>query len=583
MEDEGEQAEVMALMHSGPECPAQFSLIGDTCYLQMKDTKLNWKDAEKKCQETDSHLALVKTGLINDAVQSMVMGGTGAWIGLSDKQTEGTWKFADGKKLGDWNKWKEGSPDGGEEENCAVMSQDGTWDDKNCTMEFNVICTKPKGNSQLNRWIGMSDKGHHNSFMWSDDNYVTYTNWGTGFPNTHSGADAVCVYMDSITGGWLHSSCHENMPSVCKTAQEITSVPPDHYGCDADQIAYEGSCYEVNLSYKTFSEAGEDCILKRGDLVTITSEAEQSRITTIIAETGTHFWLGTRFDPDSQEFQWVSGEEWTYSNWAWGEPDLVHHDGNLTWCAYMHRHDEIGHWRVVDCYDEFAYICESPRQGYTEPPTTTTTVPPVIQCPTLFAQKYNGHCYEYFGITESQYGLGWTFDEGRAFCKNHFSGDLISFGDKDESDFFFTTFPSLGDNDYWIGMREDDEEGYHWVDGTQSGYENWAEDFPNSEDGNLPCITENVWFEPDTYIQEHEWENANCDTRLGVFCEVEGQVDPFTTAPPPTRPPNVPCHDDGDFTWIRRSLEAEDFCYAFISSQESIDYTGLTWAQVSCH
>ena len=248
----------------------------------------------------------------------------------------------------------------------------------------------------------------------------------------------------------------------------------------------------------------------------------------------------------------------------------------------MHRHDEIGHWRVVDCYDTFAYICESPRQGYTEPPTTTT-VPPVIQCPTLFAQKYNGHCYEYFGITESQYGLGWTFDEGRAFCKNHFSGDLISFGDKDESDFFFTTFPSLGDNDYWIGMREDDEEGYHWVDGTQSGYENWAEDFPNSEDGNLPCITENVWFEEDTYIQEHEWENANCDTRLGVFCEVEGQVDPFTTAPPPTRPPNVPCHDDGDFTWIRRSLEAEDFCYAFISSQESIDYTGLTWAQVSCH
>ena len=37
MEDEGEQAEVMALMHSGPECPAQFSLIGDTCYLQVKE------------------------------------------------------------------------------------------------------------------------------------------------------------------------------------------------------------------------------------------------------------------------------------------------------------------------------------------------------------------------------------------------------------------------------------------------------------------------------------------------------------------------------------------------------------------
>ena len=83
MEDEGEQAEVMALMHSGPE-----------------DTRLSWKDAVSKCQETDSHLAQIKSMLINDAVQSLVMGGTGAWIGLSDKQTEGTWKFADGKKFG---------------------------------------------------------------------------------------------------------------------------------------------------------------------------------------------------------------------------------------------------------------------------------------------------------------------------------------------------------------------------------------------------------------------------------------------------------------------------------------------------
>ena len=585
VEDAGEQAEVMALMHSGPECPAQFSLIGDTCYLKIKDTKLNWKDAKAKCQETDAYLALVKTGLINDAVQSMVMGGEDAWIGLTDKQTEGTWKWADGKKLGNWNHWKEGSPNGGEEENCAVMSDAGTWDDKNCTMLNNVICTKPKGNQQMDRWIGMSDKGHRNSFMWTDDNPVTYTNWGLGFPNTHGGSDSVCVYMDSINGGWLHSACHENMPSVCKTAQEITSVPPDHYGCDADQVAYEGSCYQVILSYKTWDEAQADCILRRADLVTITSEAEQARITTIIAETDTHFSLGMRFDPDSQEFQWVSGEEWTYEHWAWGEPDMIHHDGNNTdgWCAYMHRHDEIGFWRVVSCDEKFAYICESPRQGYTEPPTTTTTVPPVLQCPSLYAQQYNGHCYEWFSLAESQYGIGWSFEEGRAFCKNHFSGDLISFGDKDEEDWFFNTFGSFfgggADSDWWIGMKEDNEEGYHWVDGTQSGYENWGEDYPNSEDGKLPCVASHYHYNYDTYESEHWWENANCETRVTIFCEVEGQVDDFTTAPPPTRPPNVPCHDDGDFTWIRRSLEAEDFCYAFMSSSETSDYVGVTWAQ----
>ena len=47
MEDEGEQAEVMALMHSGPECPAQFSLIGDTCYLQVKEMFKGESKADK--------------------------------------------------------------------------------------------------------------------------------------------------------------------------------------------------------------------------------------------------------------------------------------------------------------------------------------------------------------------------------------------------------------------------------------------------------------------------------------------------------------------------------------------------------
>ena len=32
---EDEQAEVMALMGAGPECPEGFSLVEDTCYLQV--------------------------------------------------------------------------------------------------------------------------------------------------------------------------------------------------------------------------------------------------------------------------------------------------------------------------------------------------------------------------------------------------------------------------------------------------------------------------------------------------------------------------------------------------------------------
>ena len=130
-----------------------------------------------------------------------------------------------------------------------MVQGDGNWDDRNCTTQLALVCTRPRGSAQLNRWIGLSDRGNPNTFEWSDGSYVYWTNWGPGYPSTHGGLDDVCVYMDSITGGWVHTACHEPMASVCKTNQEITDIPPDHEGCDADQIAYRGSCYQVGCGW----------------------------------------------------------------------------------------------------------------------------------------------------------------------------------------------------------------------------------------------------------------------------------------------------------------------------------------------
>jgi hypothetical protein len=47
---------------------------------------------------------------------------------------------------------------------------------------------------------------------------------------------------------------------------------------------------------------------------------EQAKITTLVAETGLHFHLGLKYNPNSQSFEWVSGEEFTYAHWAEFEP-----------------------------------------------------------------------------------------------------------------------------------------------------------------------------------------------------------------------------------------------------------------------
>ena len=60
----------------------------------------------------------------------------------------------------------------------------------------------------------------------------------------------------------------------------------------------------------------------------------------------------------------------------------------------MHRHYDIGYWKVTECSNKLASICEYPRQGYTEPPVTTTTPVPVKRCPNDYDWfQYNDHCY----------------------------------------------------------------------------------------------------------------------------------------------------------------------------------------------
>ena len=144
--DEGEQGELFSLLHSGPACPDGFVLDDATkrCYKFVEES-LSWGAAFNVCSEADSHLARVNNNGVNKRVQQFVSGDMEIWLGISDSQDEGTWVYSNNAKVGNWNNWGEGNPDGGEEENCATMKEDGKWNDKNCTIMLPFVCTKPKG------------------------------------------------------------------------------------------------------------------------------------------------------------------------------------------------------------------------------------------------------------------------------------------------------------------------------------------------------------------------------------------------------------------------------------------------------
>ena len=91
------------------------------CYL-WGDKMLSWDAAEEFCQKEGGHLASVTSESTNDYISKEKS--RHLWIGGSDKENEGTWKWTDGSA---WNftKWNKGQPSNGSDE-----------DDEDCLQYF---------------------------------------------------------------------------------------------------------------------------------------------------------------------------------------------------------------------------------------------------------------------------------------------------------------------------------------------------------------------------------------------------------------------------------------------------------------
>ena len=130
---------------------------------------------------------------------------------------------------------------------------------------------------------------------------------------------------------------------------------------------YNGHYYKFfNLSMN-WHEANQFCKKLGGHLVTITSKAEQAAIQNFIFYDGkkNYYWTGG-FSVEQGRWEWTTREEFTYSNWAEGEPNndlgnefiltLQHHTGKWNDCPA----DGINHIPDVDFFklENSGVICE---------------------------------------------------------------------------------------------------------------------------------------------------------------------------------------------------------------------------------
>jgi uncharacterized repeat protein (TIGR02543 family) len=117
-----------------------------------------------------------------------------------------------------------------------------------------------------------------------------------------------------------------------------------------------GHTYRMISMSMTWNEARDYCLSIGGHLATITSADENALIDSLAAGS-TFYWLGAK-QPDNSSgepkgnWQWVTGEPWSYTNWAGGQPDNA---GSAEHCLMIW---DGGTWNDWVGSNTTAFICE---------------------------------------------------------------------------------------------------------------------------------------------------------------------------------------------------------------------------------
>ncbi|XP_026152073.1 C-type lectin domain family 4 member E-like [Mastacembelus armatus] len=131
-------------------CPAGWKMFGRTCYLLSVDSG-SWDKGRQDCRDRGADLVVIDSREEQVFLSDLAPVDTWSWIGLTDKEVEGTWKWIDGSSL-TTSYWDANQPDNGGgdpncgEEDCAHI-QTGkkitkNWNDLSCDASLRWICEK---------------------------------------------------------------------------------------------------------------------------------------------------------------------------------------------------------------------------------------------------------------------------------------------------------------------------------------------------------------------------------------------------------------------------------------------------------
>lgn len=131
------------LVDDSPACACK-SIVADGVTFQLCDLPMTWQAAAKHCAAKRLSLARIDSAAQSRAVYiaARQLRDDRWWIGATDRQTEGTFTWADGSPMRFVN-WSKNEPDNsGCNQDCAALAAkaDGRWQDTHCAQPRPFVC-----------------------------------------------------------------------------------------------------------------------------------------------------------------------------------------------------------------------------------------------------------------------------------------------------------------------------------------------------------------------------------------------------------------------------------------------------------
>ena len=260
-------------------------------------------------------------------------------------------------------------------------------------------------------------------------------------------------------------------------------------------VLSNGHIYALYDYEMSWSFAKDLCQWMGGHLATITSQAENDAIVSLIGSGKKDaYWLGgTDVDDTAKKYRWITGESFSYTNWASGEPNSNGTDGEKE--HFLEIRKSYGNkWNDANNINKTSkgFILEI------EPKESNITA----------TGEYGGSKYMLIDAN-----ISWT--EAKVYCE-YLGGHLVTIGSDGEKAYVNQLIDKGKRGWYYVGATKQNGS-WKWIDGTAPNYIDWHE---NASSWNGSYLIKYKTSKKSVGLS-NVYYPATDITNIGFICEIE--------------------------------------------------------------